>query len=260
MQSTDYHNLTWYLKRILRYVRGTLYYGLQLFSSSTTDLVAYLDADGLVVLLLDAPSGYCVILGNNLVSWSSKRQLTLSRSSVEVEYRDVANVVAETCWLRNLLRELHTSLSSVTLVYYDNISVVYLSCNPVQHQCTKHIEIDIHFVRDLVAAGQVRVLHVPSRYQFADIFTKSPDNHWGETPCAFVKVKEGYKLSADELIAFFIINLPHYMAPRTVAFEELPKTSTGKTQKFVLREKAKEMGSLSSKGESKLWKTKMRIE
>ncbi|GKB38995.1 ribonuclease H-like domain-containing protein, partial [Tanacetum coccineum] len=92
--------------------------------------------------------------------------------SAEAKYRGVANAVVETCWLRNLLRELHTPLSSATLVYCDNVSAVYLSCNPVQHQRTKHIEIDIHFVRDLVAAGQVRVLHVPSRYQFADIFTK----------------------------------------------------------------------------------------
>nr|GEU45450.1 ribonuclease H-like domain-containing protein [Tanacetum cinerariifolium] len=91
--------------------------------------------------------------------------------SVEAEYRNVVNVVAETCWLRNLLRELHTLLSSTTLVYCDNVNVVYLSSNPVQHRRTKHIEIDIHFVRDLVAAGQVRVLHVPSCNQFADIFT-----------------------------------------------------------------------------------------
>ncbi|GKC61151.1 ribonuclease H-like domain-containing protein, partial [Tanacetum coccineum] len=105
-------------------------------------------------------------------SWSSKCQPTLSRSSEEAEYRGVANVVAETCWLRNLLRKLHTPLSSATLVYCDNVSVVYLYYNSVQHQRTKHIEIDIHFVRDLVAASQVRVLHVPSRYQYADIFTK----------------------------------------------------------------------------------------
>nr|GFB98428.1 ribonuclease H-like domain-containing protein [Tanacetum cinerariifolium] len=91
-------------------------------------------------------------------------QPTLSRSSVEAEYRGVANVVAETCWLRNLLHELHTPLSSDTLVYYDNVSAVYFSCNSVQHQHTKHVEIDIHFVRNLVAAGQVRVLHVPSCY------------------------------------------------------------------------------------------------
>ncbi|GJW28508.1 ribonuclease H-like domain-containing protein [Tanacetum coccineum] len=88
--------------------------------------------------------------------------------TVEVKYRGVA----ETCWLRNLLRELHTPLSSATLVYYDNVSDVYLSSNLVHHQHMKHIEIDIHFVCDLVAAGQVRVLHVPSRYQYEDIFTK----------------------------------------------------------------------------------------
>nr|GFA50357.1 putative heat shock protein 70 family [Tanacetum cinerariifolium] len=90
----------------------------------------------------------------NLLFWSSKRQQTISRSSVEAEYRGVANVVAKTAWLRNLLRELHSSLSTATLVYYDNVSTTYLSANPVQHQRTKHIEIDIHFVRDLVTASQ----------------------------------------------------------------------------------------------------------
>nr|GEY45253.1 RNA-directed DNA polymerase, eukaryota [Tanacetum cinerariifolium] len=90
----------------------------------------------------------------------------------EAEYRGVANDVAETCWLRNLLRELHTPLSFSTLVYCNNVSDVYLSSNPIQHQRTKHIEIDIHFVRDLVATGQVWLLHVPSRYQYANIFTK----------------------------------------------------------------------------------------
>ncbi|GJU10383.1 ribonuclease H-like domain-containing protein [Tanacetum coccineum] len=161
------------LKRILRYIRGTMPYGLQLFSSTTSSLVAYSDADWAgCPTTRRSTSGYCVFLGNNLLSWSSKRQVTLSRSSAEAEYRGVANAVAETCWLRNLLRELHTPLSTATLVYCDNVSAVYLSSNPVQHQRTKHIEIDIHFVRDLVAAGHIRVLHVPSRYQYADVFTK----------------------------------------------------------------------------------------
>nr|GEV73847.1 ribonuclease H-like domain-containing protein [Tanacetum cinerariifolium] len=103
-------------------------------------LVAYSDA-----ATRRSTLGCCIFLGNNLLSWSSKRQPTLSRSSAEVEYRGVSNTVAETCWLRNLL---------------------------LQHQRTKHIEIDIHFIRDLVDDGQVRVLHVPSCYQFTDIFTK----------------------------------------------------------------------------------------
>nr|GEY53896.1 ribonuclease H-like domain-containing protein [Tanacetum cinerariifolium] len=95
---------------VLSYVSGTMDYGLQLFSSSTTDLDAYSYAD-----------------------WA------------EVEYDGVANVVAKTCWLKSLLRELHTLLSSATVVYCENVSAVYLSSNPVQHQRTKHIEIDIHF-------------------------------------------------------------------------------------------------------------------
>ncbi|GJR86601.1 ribonuclease H-like domain-containing protein [Tanacetum coccineum] len=84
----------------------------------------------------------------------------------------VADVVAEIAWLRNLLRELHSPLSTATLVYCDNVSAVYMSTNPVQHQRTKHIEIDIHFVQDMLTVGQVRVLHVPSRFQYADIFIK----------------------------------------------------------------------------------------
>ncbi|GJV49700.1 ribonuclease H-like domain-containing protein [Tanacetum coccineum] len=116
--------------------------------------------------------GYCVFLRDNLITWSSKRQHVTSRSSAEAKYRGVANAVAETAWVRNLLRELLVPLRSATLVYCDNVSAVYLSCNPVQHQHTKHIEIDIHFVQDFVATGHVRVLHVPSRYQYADIFTK----------------------------------------------------------------------------------------
>nr|GFA01437.1 hypothetical protein [Tanacetum cinerariifolium] len=112
------------------------------------------------------------VRGDSYLSWSSKRQHTISRSNAEAEYRGVANVVAETAWLRNILRELHSPLSITTLVYCDNVSAVYLSANPVQRQRTKHIEIDIHFVCDMVQTGHIRVLHVPSRYQYADIFPK----------------------------------------------------------------------------------------
>nr|GEZ73872.1 ribonuclease H-like domain-containing protein [Tanacetum cinerariifolium]GEZ73908.1 ribonuclease H-like domain-containing protein [Tanacetum cinerariifolium] len=91
---------------------------------------------------------------------------------LHAEYHGVTNVVAETTWIRNLLREVHLPLLPATLVYYDNVSAVYMFANPVQHQRTKHIEIDIHFVCDMVTACRVRILHVPSRFQYADIFTK----------------------------------------------------------------------------------------
>nr|GEV93726.1 ribonuclease H-like domain-containing protein [Tanacetum cinerariifolium] len=136
------HLLT--LKRILRYVRGTLDHGLQLYASSMTQFVAYTDAEWAgYPVTRRSTSGYYVFLEDNLLSWSAKRHVTLSCSSAEAEYRSVANV-----------------------------SAVYLSTNPVQQQRTNHIEINIHFVRDYVASGQVRVLHVPSRFRYVDIFTK----------------------------------------------------------------------------------------
>jgi hypothetical protein len=100
------------------------------------------------------------------------RQNTISRSSAEAECRAVANCVAESCWLRQLLVELHRPPTRATIVYCDNISAVYLSSNPVLHQRTKHVEIDLHFVRDKVALGEARILHVPTGSQYADIFTK----------------------------------------------------------------------------------------
>lgn len=157
----------------MRYLQGTKSHGLQIYRSSIDSFIAYSDADW-----AGCPDtrrstfGYCVYLGNNLISWSCKRQPTVSRSSAEAECKGVANVVAETCWIRNLLLELHCPLQKATLVYCDNISSVYLSNNPVQHQRTKHIEIDIHFVREKVSMGQVKVMHVPSSFQFAHIFTK----------------------------------------------------------------------------------------
>jgi hypothetical protein len=141
------------LKRILRYLRGTLSHGL-LRPSTTSVVLVYTDVDWAGCLdPRRSTSGYTVFLGDNLISWSSKQQPTVSRSSAEVKYRTVANGVAEDSWLRQLLQELHSPLTKSSLVYCDNVSVVYLSTNPVQHQHTKHIKIDLHFIRERVAIG-----------------------------------------------------------------------------------------------------------
>ncbi|KAJ0521210.1 putative RNA-directed DNA polymerase [Helianthus annuus] len=162
-----------FMKRIFRYLQGTMDYGIRIVKCASQDLIAYSDADrGGCPDSRRSTSGYCTFLGDNLIPWSSKRQATVSRSSAEAEYRGVANAVAEATWLRNLLFELHVPLKKATVVYCDNVSAVYLSDNPVQHQRTKHIEIDIHFVREKVRVGHIRVLHVPAANQYADIFTK----------------------------------------------------------------------------------------
>ena len=96
----------------------------------------------------------------------------VSLSSAEAEYHAVANAVAEVTWLHQLLLELHAPPLHALLVYCDNINTVYMSSNPVQHQRTKQIEIDIHFMRERVATGDVCVMHVPTSSQYADIFTK----------------------------------------------------------------------------------------
>jgi hypothetical protein len=160
-------------KRVLRYVRGTVHLGLHLRASPTLDLRAFTDADWAGCPdTRRSTSGYCIYLGDALVSWSSKRQAIVSRSSTEAEYRAIANAIAECVWLRQLLGELLCPVSKATLVYCDNISAVYLSANPIHHRRTKHVELDIHFVHERVALGQFRVLHVPTRQQLADVMTK----------------------------------------------------------------------------------------
>ncbi|XP_021749400.1 uncharacterized protein LOC110715135 [Chenopodium quinoa] len=120
------------LKRILRYVQGTIDHGLHLYPIVSHRLITYTDANwGGCPDTRRSTSGYCCFLGDNLVSWSTKRQHTLSKSSAEAEYRGVANVVSEACWLRNLLLELHCPLRQATIVYCDNVSAIYLSGNPV---------------------------------------------------------------------------------------------------------------------------------
>jgi hypothetical protein len=104
---------------------------------------------------------YGVFLDDNLISWSSKRQNVISRLRAEAEYRVMTNVLVVAWWLRQLLLELHNPLSWVTLVYCDNVSAVYLSNNSIQHQRSKHVDIDLHFVHEHVTVGDVCDLHVP---------------------------------------------------------------------------------------------------
>jgi hypothetical protein len=161
------------LKQILRDLCGSIDFKLLLQPSPTSELVVYTDVDWAGYPdTRRSTSGYAVFLGAKLVSWASKRQLVVSSSNAEDEYHTVASGVAKASWLRQLLQELHSPLERSTLIYYNNVSAVYMSTNPVQHQRTKHVEIDLHFVRERVTVGDVRVLRVLTTLQSADIFTK----------------------------------------------------------------------------------------
>jgi hypothetical protein len=150
-----------------------LHHSVHIYASTSNNLPAYSDTDWAGCPdTRQSTSGYCVFLDDSLISWSSKWQTTVLHSSAEAEYRAVANVTYECSWLQNLLRELFVDVKKATVIYYDNVSAVYVTQNPIHHRGTKHVELDIHFVREKVALGLVRVLHVPTKLQFTDIMAK----------------------------------------------------------------------------------------
>lgn len=162
------------VKRILRYIKGTLGHGLLFVPQrQPVTLSAFSDADWAgCPESRRSTSGYLVYLGSNLISWCSKKQPTIARSSAESEYRSLAHASAETTWLAYLLYELGANVTFPILLHCDNISTTYMASNPVFHARTKHIELDYHCVREKVALGSHRVCFLPSIDQPADLLTK----------------------------------------------------------------------------------------
>ncbi|GJY97784.1 uncharacterized mitochondrial protein-like protein [Tanacetum coccineum] len=142
-------------------------------STSALDLRAYCDSDWAVdVVSCKSTTGFCIFLSDSFISWKSKKQGVLSKSSNEVEYRAMAVSNIEIVWLRWLLTDMGVCIRHSTPLHCDNRSVIQIAHNSVFHERTKHIEIDCHFTRHHLQVGTIFLPFVPSALQIADVFTK----------------------------------------------------------------------------------------
>ncbi|XP_019167323.1 PREDICTED: uncharacterized protein LOC109163059 [Ipomoea nil] len=150
-------------KRLLRYLKGTACHGLLLRAGQPLSLRVYTDSDwGGPSIEGRSTTAYLVYLGDNLISWKSTRQKSVSRSSTEAEYRALSNAAAEVLWVKNLLQELKLGLVEPPVLFCDNLSATYVCKNPVFHSRMKHLTLEYYFVWDLVANGTLVVRHVSS--------------------------------------------------------------------------------------------------
>lgn len=149
--------------RVLRYLKGSPGKGLFFPRSSNLQLMGFADADwGGCPDSRRSISGYCFFLGDSLVSWKSKKQQTVARSSSEAEYRALAAATCELQWLSYLMKDLQVSCSKQSVLYCDNQSALYIAANPVFHERTKHLEIDCHVVREKCSEGLMKLLPLSS--------------------------------------------------------------------------------------------------
>nr|XP_043611638.1 secreted RxLR effector protein 161-like [Erigeron canadensis] len=164
------------VRRILIYVKSTLGYCIMFKKGGDCRLVGYCDAD----YAGDhdtrrSTAGYVFLLASGAISWCSKRQPTVSLSTTEAEYRAAAMAAQEITWIMLLLKELHQTTEYGVPLYCDNLSAIRLAENPIFHARTKHVEVHYHFIREKVPQEEIKLEHVGTGSQVADLFTKSLD-------------------------------------------------------------------------------------
>lgn len=158
---------------LLRYLIGTSTQGILLASKSAAQLHAYSDSDWATCpMIRRSTTGFCILLGSSPISWKTKKQAVVARSSAEAEYRALALTSCEVTWLQALLKDLGIADLPPAVLHCDNKSAIAIAANPVLHERTKHVEVDCHYVRDKINSGVITTVHTPTHSQLADVLTK----------------------------------------------------------------------------------------
>ncbi|KAF5815624.1 putative RNA-directed DNA polymerase [Helianthus annuus] len=159
--------------RLLRYLKSSPGKGIMFKKSADFSLTCYADSDWAKCLVSrKSVTGFCVFLGSNLISWKSKKQSTVSRSSGEAEYRSMCSATCELIWLVNILSELQINCKLPIQLFCDSNAAISIAANPVFHERTKHFEIDLYFLREKISSGFVKTEKIDAEGQLADVFTK----------------------------------------------------------------------------------------
>ncbi|CAJ2663476.1 unnamed protein product [Trifolium pratense] len=169
---TDIHVAA--VKRILRYLKGTISYGLWYKKQEKDELIGWSDSD--YAGDLDdrkSTSGYVFMIGSKAVSWSSKKQPIVTLSTTEAEFIAAANCACQAIWLSRLIAHISSDMNECITIFCDNSSSIKLSRNPVMHGRSKHIDVRFHFLRDLTKDGKIQLQHCSSFEQIGDIMTKA---------------------------------------------------------------------------------------